>query len=71
MKQFTNYLVLFLLAVAVVTTVMRLFVLWFRPSVPKSLGWLAAPPSRQMLSLYYLLVITVCIHVIATRLGML
>lgn len=66
-KKFMDAIIITLNALVIITHIMRLTYLMFKPHLLTRIRFITIPPSKSQLALYYLLTILVCMTVINNK----
>ena len=67
MKDFSNFFLSFILGISILSHLIKIFYLIFKPKFLEKYKTFSGQPSKYGLFLYYLLTIIVCIYVIQKR----
>ncbi|MBC7848636.1 MAG: hypothetical protein H7Y31_02815 [Chitinophagaceae bacterium] len=69
MKEIAHWFTIIILSFVVITHLLRLIYLVFRPKLLTDVKFISAPPPKTRLILYYLLIILVLTAVVLQKLG--
>lgn len=69
LKTFADYFIIFLVALAAITHILKIIYVLFKPGFMDKIKYISNLPGKTLLLLYYILVVGVCVYVIYLKSG--